>query len=391
MPARLALYSAVDEGLTHYDVDVDGAELLVRSSIKLPAKIQYAWRHPNLPILYCTISDGGPRVPSTNNQVLALDISTDGALRLRGPAATLPRRAVHLCVDPRGEYTVNAHNYGGGGLTLHRLDAEGSLGPQIMQSTALNYGIYPHQVRVFPSGRTVLIVDRGNKAQADKPEDPGALRAFSVDNGILAAGQVVAPDGGYGFGPRHIDFHPARPWLYASDERMNRLYMFRYSDGDRIEDLPAYTRDTLADPKNTRPRQIGGPIHVHPGGRVVYVANRADHTVERHGQQVFDGGENNIAVYAIDPETGEPKLIQHADTHSFHVRTFACDPEGRLLIAASIKALNLASGERGVQTVAAALSIFRMAEDGRLTFVRKVDISTPGAQLQYWMGMMRVG
>jgi len=390
MQGKLALYSAVGEVLTHYDVDVDEAELIARSSIRLPAKVQYAWRHPKLPILYCTISDGGPRVASSNNHMLALDISADGTLRQRGPAATLPRRAVHLCVDPGGGYTVNAHNYGGGGLTLHRLGADGSLGAQITQSAALDYGIYPHQVRVFPSGRTVLIVDRGNKAQADRPEDPGALRSFVTDNGMLATSQVIAPGGGYGFGPRHIDFHPDRPWIYASDERMNRLYMFRYSDGDRIESLPAYTRNTLADPGNVRPRQIGGPIHVHPAGHVVYVANRADHTVERHGQQVFGGGENNIAVYAIDPGTGEPKLIQHADTHSFHVRTFACDPEGRLLVAASIKALNLA-GDRGLQTVSAALSIFRIADDGRLIFVRKVDVTTPGAQLQYWMGMVRVG
>ena len=37
MPARLALYSAVDEVLTHYDVDMDGAELHARSRIRLPA------------------------------------------------------------------------------------------------------------------------------------------------------------------------------------------------------------------------------------------------------------------------------------------------------------------------------------------------------------------
>ncbi|OWT60302.1 lactonase family protein [Candidimonas nitroreducens] len=390
MPAKLALYSAVGAVLTHYDVDVDAAELHERASITLPAKVQYAWRHPRLPILYCTVSDGGPRVPSGNNQVVALDIAADGTLRRRGTAAELPRRAVHMCVDPAGRHVINAHNYDGGSLSLHRLDADGSLGGLQVQSPRLNYGIYPHQVRVFPSGRTVLIVDRGNKAQAGKPEDPGALRTFPMEDGMLAAGQAIAPDGGYGFGPRHVDFHPGRPWIYVSDERMNRLYMFRYSDGDRIDSLPAYTRDTLADPENVRPRQIGGPIHVHPAGRAVYVANRADHTVEHHGEQVFGGGENNIAVYAIDPQTGEPRLAQHAETHSFHVRTFACDPDGRLLVTASIKALNVVDGGE-LQTVPAALSVFRVADDGCLSFVHKVDVATQGSQLQYWTGMVRVG
>ena len=42
---------------------------------------------------------------------------------------------------------------------------------------------------------------------------------------------MTAPRGGYGFGPRHIDFHARKPWLYVSDERRSRLYMFRMLDG----------------------------------------------------------------------------------------------------------------------------------------------------------------
>ena len=113
--------------------------------------------------------------------------------------------------------------------------------------------------------------------------------------------------------------------MYVSDERTNRLYMFRFVD-DQLEAEPAHTRDTLANPDDVRPRQLAGPIHVHPSGNAVYVVNRSDHAVDVGGRRVFGGGENNIAVYAIDPVTGEPFLIQHADTRSFHVRTFACDP-----------------------------------------------------------------
>jgi 6-phosphogluconolactonase len=390
MSKKVALYSAVDAVLTHYDVDVNAAELHVRSHVELPARLQYAWPHPTRPVLYCSTSNGGPRVASDFNPIVALDIAADGSLQIRKGTASLPYRAVHVCVDPSGECMVNAHNFGGGSLTLHRLKSDGAVGKPILQAPGLDYGIYPHQVRIFPSGRTVLIADRGNKAHSDKAEDPGALRTFRMNNGVLTANQVVEPDGGVGFGPRHVDFHPTQPWIYVSDERMNRLYMFRYSDRDHIEGLPAYTRDILADPQNRRPRQIAGPIHVHPGGHFVYVANRSDHTVDQDGQQMFGGGENNIAVYAIDPETGEPRLIQHADTQSFHVRTFACDPGGCLLITASIKALNVV-GPTGAESVPAALSIFRITDNGRLDFVRKVDVATSGGQLQYWMGMVPVG
>jgi 6-phosphogluconolactonase len=382
----VTLYSAIDETLTRYEVNVEAATLDARESLELPAKLQYAWRHPFGKYLYVTTSNGGPRVKSDYNHVAALAIGKGGALEAHGEPRALARRAVHLCVDPTGRYTVNAHNFPTSGLTIHRIESDGGVGAEVEQPGGLNFGIYPHQVMMFPSGRTALIVDRGNKAQGHKAEQPGALRCFGFENGILSPGQVVAPNGGYGFGPRHVAFHPSKPWLYVSDERTNRLYMFRYAN-DRLETEPAYVRDTLSEPQNVRPRQLGGPIHVHPSGRFVYMANRSDHTVEVIGNKVFGGGENNIAVYAIDPVTGEPMLIQNAETHSFHVRTFACDPSGRLLVSASIKALSVQDGT-GVNTVPAALSVFRIREDGRLDFARKYDVATPGSQLQYWMGIV---
>jgi 6-phosphogluconolactonase len=268
---------------------------------------------------------------------------------------------------------------------VHRIEPDGTLGAEVEQQETLDCGNYPHQVMVFPSGRTALVVDRGI-THADRPEAPGALRSFAFSNGMLSPRQVVAPNGGYGFGPRHIAFHPSMPWMYVSDERTNRLYMFRFAD-DHMEAEPAYTRQILADPQNVHPRQLAGPIHVHPSGRVVYVANRSDHGIDFGGSKVFGGGENNIAVYAIDPATGEPTLIQHADTHSFHVRTFACDPSGRLLVTASIKAHVVREGDQ-IRTVPAALSVFRVQEDGRLQLARKYDVETSGTQLQYWMGIV---
>ena len=242
---------------------------------------------------------------------------------------------------------------------------------------------------VFPSGRAALLVDRGNKAQAENPEQPGALRSFGFKDGMLSPDQVIAPNGGYGFGPRHVVFHPFMPWVYVSDERSNQLYMFRTLD-DRLEDKPAYTRKTLAEPHNERPRQLAGAIQIHPSGRFIYVANRADQIVKLDGQKVFGGGENNIAVYSLDPATGEPTLIQHAETHSVHVRTFSSEPSGRLLVAASIKSHAALEGKR-VKSIPAALSVFHIQENGQLQFMRKYDIETSGGRLQYWMGMVRPG
>ena len=117
------------------------------------------------------------------------------------------------------------------------------------------------------------------------------------------------------------------------------------------------------------------------GGDKFHDSKLADHKME--AQYEVGGGENTITAFAIDATTGEPKLIQHADTHSFHVRTFAFDPSGRLLVAASIKPMNVRAGN-DVTTVPARLSVFRCSADGKLDFVRAYDVDTTG-KTHYWM------
>ena len=94
---------------------------------------------------------------------------------------------------------------------------------------------------------------------------------------------------------------------------------------------------TLCTVREPGRHQTTSAIHVHPSGRFVYTANRADSTVEVNGQRVFAGGENSIAVFAIDQATGEPKRIQSVDPLTHHVRTFSIDPSGRLLVCGSIR------------------------------------------------------
>ena len=106
-------------------------------------------------------------------------------------------------------------------------------------------------------------------------------------------------------------------------------------------------------------------MHVHPNGRFLYGANRAQQTVEFQGKKVFKGGENSIVVYSIDQSTGEPTPIQHIETQKIHPRTFHIDPSGRLLVASTICRSNVREGERG-KTVPAGLSVFRIGDDGKL-------------------------
>ena len=53
---KVALYANVGADLTHYDVNVAGAELIRRETVTLPAGVQYAWPHASRRYLYVATS-----------------------------------------------------------------------------------------------------------------------------------------------------------------------------------------------------------------------------------------------------------------------------------------------------------------------------------------------
>jgi 6-phosphogluconolactonase len=384
---QVALYANVGAALTHYEVDVAGAALLQRETVTLPANVQYAWPHVSRRYLYVATSSSAPGAgpAGTEHHVTALRIDpVSGALTSHGASIRLPTRPIHLTTDIPSEHLLVAFN-NPSALRVYRINPDGTPGDEVLQPDPIDAGIFAHQVRVTPDNTLAILVTRGNEGTATRAEDPGALKVFTYKHGVLTHEVSIAPNGGKAFGPRHLDFHPTQPWIYVSIETQNKLDMF-VRDGDRIRPEIAYQADTLAEPQNIRARQAASTVHVHPNGRFVYGANRAQETIEFQGQPVFKGGENSIVVYAIDQATGEPTPIQHIDTRAIHPRTFHLDPSGRLLVAQHNLPVKVREGDT-IKTLPAGLSVFRMSEDGTLTFARKYDVEV-GDKTMFWMGMV---
>jgi 6-phosphogluconolactonase (cycloisomerase 2 family) len=387
--ARFAFYASVGPAMTLYDVDVDSATLTRRSSVQLPANVQYAWPHPSRQYLYVVSSNGEPGggdAPKGDlHTASAFRIGTDGALTPHGAPARLPSRPIHTSVDGTGRFLLIAYN-DPSNVTVSPLNADGTIGEFVMQRAKPDAGIYAHQIRTTPNNRTAVLVTRGNNPTRTHGEDPGALKVFAFNDGQLTKMQSLAPNNGYGFGPRHLDFHPSLPFVYVSLERQNRLYTYRLNDDGRLSDTPIFMKNSLADPEHVHPGQGAGTVHVHPNGRFVYQANRNANVVDFRGQKIFGGGENNMAVWAIDPASGEPTLIQTIDGRGIQLRTFGIDPSGRLLIAASIQPLLIRDGN-SVMNLSAGLTVYRIASDGKLTFARKYDVDTTNGT-QFWSGVV---
>jgi 6-phosphogluconolactonase len=385
--ARIALYASVGSELTHYDVDVAAATLTRRASISVPANVQYVWPHAAQPFLYVATSDSasGMGAAGANHHVTALRIDpASGALAPHGAPIALPTRPIHMATDVPSEHVLVAFN-NPSAIRVYRINADGTPGAEVAQPAGIDAGIFAHQVRAAPDNRQVILVTRGHDPVGGKPEEPGALKIFDFRDGVLSNGASIAPNGGYGFGPRHLDFHPTQPWVYVSLERENRLDMFTLVGG-KLSPEAAFKKNNLSRPVPPGARQAVGTVHVHPNGRFVYVANRASTTIDDGGRKVFAGGENTLAAYAIDPASGEPNVIQHVDTSGIHCRTFHIDPSGRLLVAAHIQGITVKDGA-GYREVPCCLSLFRVGDDGKLDFVRKYDIDV-GAKTMWWMGIV---
>jgi len=384
-PYRLALYANVGPELWHYDVNLNTAELTRRGSVKLPANVQYAWPHQSGRALYVASSNGQSGAGGVHHATaLRLDAAT-GEARIMATSVALPDRPINICTDIPSKNLLVAFNQPSSVRVL-RIKPDMTLGAEVKQGK-LDAGVYAHQVRVTNDNRHAILVTRGNDATPTKAEDPGALKCFDYTDGRLSHGYSVAPNGGIGFGPRHLDFHPTQPWVYVSLERQNRLAMYRLTQG-KLETKPAYDVDTLQNRRDVAPQQVAGPIHVHPNGRFVYVANRADGTADYQGKKVFRGGENSIVVYAIDEKTGEPRMIQFAETGKIHPRTFCIDPTGSLLVVEHNIPMDIRDGER-IKRVQAGLTVFRIGEDGKLTLARNYDVDV-GNGTMFWAGMVAV-
>lgn len=375
------LYGALGTTLTQYQIDASDGTLKALSNIVLPSDIQYCVKHPTKALLYVACSNGGPGKVGTKNFICALLIETDGSLKQQNVPTSLPSRPIHISVDRNAQNLLLAYN-APSAFSVHRLKKDGLVGEDIKQSN-VELGACAHQIVVTPDKKLVVLPVRGNDPEHGNSELPGSLEIFDYAEGILTHRQKLIPNAGYEFGPRHVDFHPIKPWMYLAIERQNQIAFFEL--GKTIAG-PLWRKTTLARPEQLKPRQLVGAIHVHPNGKFVYVSNRADGIIDHNEKKIFNGAENTISTFSIDAETGEPTLIHTEDTHGMHVRTFSIDPSGTMLIAGCMIALE-ALIDGAIQHVPGGLSTFRIEEDGTLRFLQKYDVDV-GSDRLFWVGIV---
>jgi 6-phosphogluconolactonase len=269
--------------------------------------------HPNKKFLYAVSEGGGKGMISA----LAIDPKT-GSLTLLNSQPSGGAGPCHLVVDRAGK-NVLAANYGGGSCCCIPIGADGKLGDtaSVMQhkGTSVNKSRqeapHAHSINVSADNRFAFCADLGldkvlsYRLDADKgtltPNDPPAF---------------VTPPGS---GPRHFAFHPDGKTAYINGEMTMTLIACDY---DAAKGVLTQKQVISTLPKDeTRKNGSTAEVVVHPSGKFVYVSNRDPY--------------NSIAIFSIDPKTGELKAAGQEGHGVKTPRNFAIEPTGQYLLVAN--------------------------------------------------------
>jgi len=240
-----------------------------------------------------------------------------GRLTLLNRAETGGRNGVHLAIDVAGRFAIVA-NYGTGSIAVLPIREDGSLadaaqvialpgqpGPHRVEQASS----HPHQVVFDPSGKYVVVPDKGL--------DRVFVFVFDAATGKLtptAQGSAVARSGS---GPRHAVFHPSKPILWVINEIASSVTTY-YWDSERGHLRAAQMMPTL--PPDYTGENTASEIVVGAGGRFVYGSNR---------------GHDSIAIFAADPDTGLLTPLAWTPSHGRSPRFIAFDPSRRILYVAN--------------------------------------------------------
>ena len=139
-------------------------------------------------------------VDAGSNQISVLDVD-DGHLSLAGVFPSGGAGPVSLTFQGGLLYVLNAANadaHASANVTGFRVDPAGGLHPIAGSKRPLS-SAHPNaaQVQLDPSGRTLLVTEKGS----EQPGDPGRIDIYSVaDDGSLSGPTVMPPVGAIPFG-----------------------------------------------------------------------------------------------------------------------------------------------------------------------------------------------
>jgi 6-phosphogluconolactonase (cycloisomerase 2 family) len=300
------------DGISAYRIDPESGRWARVQALNKEVNPGYLAVDPKRPVLYAVHAEA--------NQVSAFSVNdTTGELTLINRQSCGGDNPVHLALDATGGFLVVA-NYGSGSVAVFPVSASGALrgrtdlvslkgelGPHRTEQSAP----HPHQCPFDPSGRFVVVPDKG----LDR------LFAFALDTakGALVPADPPSVRTRSGAGPRHIAFHPHLPYAYVINELDSTVATYRVGASGALQPLQVLP----SVPATFTGDNTGAAITVAPSGRFVYASNR---------------GHDSIGIFRADESTGLLTPIAWEPAKGATPRFIGLDPTGARLYAANQRA-----------------------------------------------------
>jgi 6-phosphogluconolactonase len=255
-----------------------------------------------------------------------------GRLTVLNRQSTGGYNPVHLAFDATGRFLAIA-NYGSDSLAVLPIAADGSLLPYRTLTTVTGT-LGPHRFQQRTMCVHHIPLDRQGRFFYVPCKGSDAVVGYRLDvrRGVLVeAARVAARPSA---APRHIDFHPRKPFAYVINELDSTITTYRRN---RRSGALSPLQTVPSTPPDFTGYSTGAEIWVDRVGRNVYVSNR---------------GHDSIGVFAIDSSRGTLSPRQWVPTLGRTPRFFTFDPDQRYLYIANQDSRSIVA--------------YRIRSDGRL-------------------------
>lgn len=327
IPLYVGTYTADNsEGIYQLQFDTKTGtltKLLLAIPIDNPSFLSYS---PDRKFLYSTNG-------TDSGFLSSYKINENGLLTLLTRVSSEGAGPCHISVNQHGTKAV-VSNYGGGTISIYPINKDGSLSEasQVFNHNYDNKISHAHSAQFYRD--ELYVADLGRNAVS--------LYKLDNENYKLELSAIIQTTENPG--PRHFTITKDGKFIYIINEYGSSITSVKKS-------ATGYKR---IDEDSTLDKNYNGPnscadIHLSEDERFLYGSNR---------------GENSIAVFKRDVNSGTIDKIQNISVQGDWPRNFILDPTGKFLLVANRRSNNI--------------SVFKIDDSiGKLTFLNDIKVPTP--------------
>lgn len=215
----------------------------------------------------------------------------------------------YVSIDKTGKWLF-AGNYGSGDLTVHPINADGTIGAikQLIKhkGSSVDAGRqkapHVHCTYISPDNKYLYVPDLGI--------DKVMIYPFNSATGSLDEANATYYKVDAGGGPRHITFTKDGKFGYLAEEMSGAVVALK-RDGNQLikirreNHLPSGEKGAAAD------------IHLSPDEKFLYVSQRSNQTIQ---------------IFKMNKTDGSFSFVGSQSTFGNHPRNFSIDPTGKFLV-----------------------------------------------------------